>query len=301
MWGIDLREQNQRFLEGFDASYFNYIADVHGAALTSDSKHHAALALRLTYAQALETFFALLCAAIQAPTCPLGWLLRYRPYQLYELVRKLSQGSPVLTRLPSPLSWQSLSGQIHRITLSDMAEVEDIKRFFGETWARLAQDFLGDHSSDEYNNIKHGLRVRSGGFSFQLLASDQPDATPVIDSQSVFGSRFFTSEQIVVHDVIDKINFFVQEVGRNWTPIALAVRLELLSVSIGNVLSYLKLCGGFGGDSVSFGWPVLSSRQDAELAWSVDYKIETIKGGYTVLSEHITPFTKEEVLAAISV
>jgi hypothetical protein len=40
------------------------------------------------YAQALETFFALNCAAVQAPNCPLGWMLMYDDAQLFSVVKK---------------------------------------------------------------------------------------------------------------------------------------------------------------------------------------------------------------------
>src|SRR5689334_15702085 len=79
MWGVDLPKQNDDFLLGLDAAHFTRSIESHLPLLETNQKHSAALAIRTVYAHALETMFALLCAAVQAPHCPLGWILRYKP------------------------------------------------------------------------------------------------------------------------------------------------------------------------------------------------------------------------------
>src|SRR5688572_29868789 len=88
MWGVELSAQNDRFLTGIDPSFFNYLVETHVPLLDGPNRQRAALAIRTTYSHALETFFALLLAAIQAPHCPLGWVMRYRPGELAWLARR---------------------------------------------------------------------------------------------------------------------------------------------------------------------------------------------------------------------
>jgi len=81
-WDLELRRKNLEFLEGIDAEYFRYVAEMNVTHLESDNKHRAALALRLAYSQGLETLFALLGARIQAPHCVIGWMLAYENKEL---------------------------------------------------------------------------------------------------------------------------------------------------------------------------------------------------------------------------
>lgn len=74
-WDWDLQEKNPDFLRGIDARFYQYVVGSNIEHLNGEHKHRAALSIRLAYSQALETLFALLGALVQAPACPLGWLL----------------------------------------------------------------------------------------------------------------------------------------------------------------------------------------------------------------------------------
>jgi hypothetical protein len=39
---------------------------------------------------------------------------------------------------------------------------------FSSLWKHFAEDFLRDGFSEEYNSIKHGFRLRIGGFSLAM-------------------------------------------------------------------------------------------------------------------------------------
>lgn len=106
-----LKRTSLSFLDGIDAGYFRFIAATNAkyfsdpigteSALGRDQPappadreaHHAAVVVRLTYSQALETLFALLGAVVQAPECPPAWITRYQPKDLGDFVRAISNGS----------------------------------------------------------------------------------------------------------------------------------------------------------------------------------------------------------------
>jgi hypothetical protein len=105
-WDPDLQRKNLEFLRGIDSKYFQYVVESNIEHLEGDDKHRAALAIRLAYSQALETLFALLGALVQAPTCPLGWMLA-------SVVTKISKGEAILSRHAPAITWQTLSCNVH--------------------------------------------------------------------------------------------------------------------------------------------------------------------------------------------
>src|SRR2546423_1792178 len=107
MWGYDLTAQNEAFLVGLDPTFFNQLVEAQVPLLSGNSKQHAAMAIRTTYAHALETFFSLACAAVQGPHCPLGWLLQYQPGDVPKVVRKIHEGTPLPARLVLSDRWRS--------------------------------------------------------------------------------------------------------------------------------------------------------------------------------------------------
>src|SRR5262249_2260735 len=153
--------KNLAFLEGIDAEYFRYVAETHGAHLETENKHRAALALRSAYAQGLETFFALLCAMVQAPQCVVGWMLSYRNDHIETLVTNITKHIPIYSRLPvKPLAWKSLAKYVHDGVGKTAEQSQHIQEGFGSVWERFAHDFTEDKLIEEYNNVKHGLRMR---------------------------------------------------------------------------------------------------------------------------------------------
>ena len=91
-WDLDVHGKNLEFINKIDPKYFDHIADLHSESLDGDQKKYAAAALRIAYSHGLETLFALLCAVVQAPDCVIGWFLKYRNTELFDLVKKISEG-----------------------------------------------------------------------------------------------------------------------------------------------------------------------------------------------------------------
>src|SRR5260370_15870149 len=252
VWGWDLKYQTLQFLDSLDHQYYDYIAKTHIEHLEGEHASRAATALRAAYLHGLETFFYLLGAAVQSPGCLAGWVHRARPYQVRGLVRQIDSKQNPHCRLPaSPVTWHSLAKLVH----SNLAKPEDRKQeiheAFGGLWQRLASDFLEDLFLAEYNSFKHGFRARAGGFVLQAgiepsycVSPRESDMQTMGGSQ--FGASFFVIEQIEGSPVAAKVDRHSQLVlqNLNWRPEAMVQALQALSMSVNNLVSFLKIISG---------------------------------------------------------
>src|SRR5258706_15852609 len=91
----DIEERNREFLHGIDSGYFTFLAIHHGEVLESDDRQRVATATRIAYLHALETFFTLLGALIQAPGAAYAWVALCTNARLRELVSKISAGQKI--------------------------------------------------------------------------------------------------------------------------------------------------------------------------------------------------------------
>jgi hypothetical protein len=151
LWDWDLKERTISFLNGIDPDYFVYIAQTHTDALEGEQKQLAALAIRAAYAQALETLFAFLGAALQAPYCVPAWLVKYSNSDLDKLIGKIHQWRPIYSSFGyKVVSWEEISQLVHmHFVLEDKEKEQSIKQEFGSLWARLASDFTNDKANRE--------------------------------------------------------------------------------------------------------------------------------------------------------
>lgn len=244
-WEWNLQERNLEFIKGIDPGYFEYVARSNAEHLDGDDKHEAALAVRVAYSQAQETLFALLGAMVQAPECVIGWLLAYRNAELESLVRKLSGHQTVLTRLNVAPTWENLARIVHDCLGCDAEKKEWIAKGYARAWGRFAHEFLNEKASSEYNSIKHGLRARLGGFTLSAGIEDVPGqlARPEV-MQSLGGCLYGTSYYTIEKLGEGRTNFRARQNSRNWVPDNLLNGLFLLSWSIGNVTSFLRILNG---------------------------------------------------------
>lgn len=217
---------NSFFLDGLNHRYFSIIADIFEEALGRDDAWAVRLALRTAYGQALESFFSILFAALQAPLDPIAWLLLYRSEDLVGLLKRFEEGKelPTFVVLPEPRNWKSVAEVFHPI----VGEIEGdgkIVESIGTFWSRLAEEMLDPVGSAEYNSLKHGFRAQASGHLLSI------GGIQVIESD--YGSRFPMVER-------NNSNVFVRAAGRTWSPETLCATLRLVSSSIGNLLTVLR-------------------------------------------------------------
>lgn len=209
VWDENIYNRNEKFLKSIDPSYFEYLCKIHSRLIdtekeeTNSEEQHAALALRTAYSQALETLFALIFASVQAPGCIPAWINAYQNHELKSLVRKVQKEEPIISTLDiEKPSWSDIYDSIFPPSdMNSSGHSDSVKSGFIKTWRYFAYDFLSDSSTREYNSIKHGLRVSSGGFKMQIGIPNKPGAVPSPENMievtnSKFGSSYLTSEKV---------------------------------------------------------------------------------------------------------
>ena len=297
-WDFDPRAQNLEFLNKIDPQYFHHIADLHGEALKGDNRQYSAAALRVAYAQGLETLFALLCATAQAPEFVLGWLLAYKHNELDSIVGKISNHQPILsTSLRRPVTWDVLAEIVFsRMPAGDDERAARVKGDFAKLWRRFASDYLNKNRQSEYNSVKHGLRAKLGGFHFALGVEGAPGVLAPPErmrmlANSEFGSSFFVAERL---DLNDGRNFFLRHQSLNWIPESSIAGLRLISTSIANVITFLKAHNGATGDP-HYLW------HDDESAYGEPWKesagLTDLAMKSPIQGQGITLLTKEQILS----
>ena len=254
IWDTDIGAINLRFIKGIDSKYFQFIGDSSFAALEGENAKYAAITLRTTYAHALETFFALLGAALQAPDCVVGWMLQYRNEELNEVVKKIETNDKFLARFNFECSWQGIAKLILQ-GLREQQNFDEIVNGFADSWRDLAQDFLDPKNRGEYNSLKHGFRIQQGGFSISFGKpgerpfSENATLNEIIDAEqhmtklegSEHGSLYFKAEQFIPGN---KFNFRLEHHALNWNNLFHARAIHLLVASIANVKTFLLAVNG---------------------------------------------------------
>lgn len=258
VWGSGLQDRNRHFLSRIDPEYFRFTADSFARNSTDESALRAALGLRLTYSHAIEAFLALLFAGIQAPACVLPWLARYSLRDLRALVSKVQTSKPILNRLEIDApDWHVISRTIHRcLLLEDKEKEKRIKTGFGNFWTLIAQEFDSEPVHWEYNSIKHGLRVTPGGAHVWAGVEHKYGIEPPPDEMhyiggSIFGTTFSKVERLCG----SKTNIRLCKHARNWNPEGLFTSIDLIAMSIHNVVSCIRILNGTSAQQVPFVWP----------------------------------------------
>jgi hypothetical protein len=262
-WGNDLAGDNWRFLESLDPDYYWFAARQGADALSAEppleraDQLRAAMGLRIAYGQGVETLMALLCALAQAPQFPLGWMLRYRNEELRAVVAAVDSGQAIPHLLVADwVSWESLSAMVHSHIPEAAAPLRLVDKF-ARFWDRMAHELLSDRHQDEYNALKHGLRVMPGGFSIAFGVERVPGQRAAAgDMRSLGGSAFGSSFNVPLRiDGAEKHHLRLSHRSRNWSWEALAIDLQLISQSINNVVGCLRIIAGAPPGSVRFEWP----------------------------------------------
>ena len=172
VWADNLEADNLQFCDSINPEWFidSIAPHLEGVDLESiqELDQTRALALRLAFYHSLETFFALLVGALQAPFCLSAWLDLYDIKDLCSLIRRVNYRAPILNAwgIPRP-SWSDISLLVNSTWL-DKEDGKATVEGFATAWARLAADLTDENNRGEYNSIKHGFRARPGGFVLRV-------------------------------------------------------------------------------------------------------------------------------------
>jgi hypothetical protein len=296
-WDLDVHGKNLEFISKIDPKYFEHVADLHGASLGDDQKQYAAAALRIAYSHGLETLFSLLCAIVQAPDCVIGWFLKYQNRELYDLVKKIDEGRIIYSKLRCHrVTWEVIAELVFTYLRTGEAEKDkSICDNFARLWRRFASDFLNTNHDFEYNSIKHGLRAKMGGFYLAIGAEDKPGVPAPPDRMRIMGSSEFGSSFFVPQRLHDGRNFTVSHQSLNWNPENFIYALRLISLSINNVIGFLRVLHGVPATEIQFSWP--TDNETYKEPWSRSSSITGMGWNAQITEQAIKPFSKEDILA----
>lgn len=301
LWDFGTISNNSlQFLSRIDPSYFEYQARIHYRYFHYKKyKQDAALALRVAYSHGLETLFSLICASIQAPYCVHGWLLKCTNLDLYNLVKKINQEIPFPNLLiENKANWETISKALLVYFSPNNKELESIiKKKFEEIWRKWAYDFINDEFQNEYNSIKHGFRIKKGGFSLSFAKETTPGIPAPADQMVLLGTSEYGS-MFIDENLIDdrKRQFSVNTVLRNWSPDDMAWSLKLISMSITNVIANLKIINGNTHDKIRFVYPRNIHIFDEPNKGTLSLGATSLKTwGPRLTKENIPDITKEQM------
>ena len=256
-WDYDHRVRTLEFLDGLDPGYFATMATLLGGQLESDDSLAVSVTLRVLYVQAIEAVLAMLGATVQAPEAVPAWIASASTQDLDEVARRLKAGQPILTQLGRQrISFADLSRHVHRFAWTAETGDESTADRFGRFWSRLASDFLDDLVRAEYNALKHGHRVTAGGFSLSIGVEEVPGVAAPPEAMrslgsSKYGTTFFPVERVGQ----SKHHIRARRTSVNWSAVAVANRLHLVSMSMRNIVGALRCDLGVDPTTVAFHRP----------------------------------------------
>ena len=305
LWDWELDKRNLDFLDQIDHEYFKYIVEAHFPNIGGDNSQRAAIVLKTTYHQALETFFTLLFAAFQAPGCVVAYVHKCTSGHLRSMINKIQTGRAKLFNRQGIdfLSWTKISDTVNLVSYEDIKRTEETKELFARLWSRFGHAYLDDSNINEYNSIKHGFRLRPGGFTLRIGTEPEygvapPEGEMKIIGDSKFGSTFYVAEPIKdLNENKYKRNFRVREHSVNWNPENIAHALQLLSLSISNIISYVKVLHGVDPKTLPFKRP--QSSEYFEEPFKRSTGVLNIAMNHIITKEDITPFTNEEIIEGL--
>jgi len=156
-----------------------------------DLRRQYATRARIAYGQLVEVFLAHFFANVQCPHAPSAWLGGYRTKDLRGLAKLISRYPwaveshvPVLRHSDAFLAWLYGVDRLSGLSTDEReAEMQAIRRII----TKAAADYADGRFVVEQNAVKHGGRVRSGGWTLQFTPTGQEGPTAAV--ASAYGSQ----------------------------------------------------------------------------------------------------------------
>ncbi len=295
IWEVDVKKRNIEFISGIDVDYFEYLLNVH---LNAEDEKRASIALRTTLHHATETLFSLLGAYIQAPDCVYAWVAKCSNKELRSLIGKVNEGySDVFSKFNiDEVSWESVAALVFQSYLPKTKKSETTKKLFADFWGRLAQEYLDDKNIDEYNSLKHGFRVRSGGFSIAIgMEHEYGVAPPDVEMTSLGGSEYGTTFVRLepLGETKNNRSLRSRKVSLNWSVEKVALQLQLVCASINNIISALKIANDAEAGTCKFVRP--TEDDDFVKPWSFSPAVLNCSMDFVIDETQVVQVTKDEL------
>lgn len=299
IWDVNIPARNEEFLKGIDVDYFQYLNAIYQ---NSDDKKRASIALRAALHHATETLFSLIGALLQAPKAVYAWVPKCSNSDLRSILKRINDGDDALfTRYRfSCLSWKAISEVVFQCYLPGTDKQKRTIELFAELWQTLSSDFKDPNEINEYNGIKHGFRIKSGGFALAIGKEKENGEAPPASEMQLIGKSDYGTSFFVLNEVGSKKgnrSLTSRRVSINWKLEKVVLLLQLVSMSINNVTSALKFLNGVEAGECKFTRPVEDS--DFTTPWTHLPGVTSCNFDY-VIDESQVPMTgRKELLETI--
>lgn len=258
LWDQDPVRRTKEFLDSIDPGFFSYLAEAHAENLDSaEHKRRVATASRMAYLHGIETFMTLVGAAVQAPQAPYAWVALAKTDLLRAVVERITKGDPALhTELTQwDRTWDGLAQRVFAYSGQQNGWPKTAESF-GHAWHFLAGEFLDENNQDEYNSLKHGFRIRSSGVKIAFGLEHQYGVAPPPEEMKSLGgsdngSTFYVIER-AGRDAQGNRSKRSRRRTVNWTPETMIRGLQVIDVSIRNIVTFLRIVHGAQPNTVQF-------------------------------------------------
>jgi hypothetical protein len=300
LWDPDLRTRSLQFLDSIDPEFFAFLAESHAEKLESiEHRRRVAPAVRMAYLHGIETLMTLLGATAQAPQAPYAWVALARTEWLRTVVDRITKGDPTLhTEL---IKWDRTWGGLAARVFSFLPQGSGwgaTAKAFGRVWTILAYQFLDGTNQLEYNSLKHGFRARSTGAKISLGKQPAPgvpapEEDMVLLGGSETGSTFFAIESAGPAAASNRSRRSRRRTV-NWEVEPMLRGLQLIDVSIRNLVSFMRIVHGVHPDELQF-WR-LEGVDDYEMLLRDTVGVRSISLDYTLPDAEIAMTNRKELL-----
>ncbi|GAB1406154.1 hypothetical protein MASR1M8_00730 [Thermomonas brevis] len=294
LWGHDIKERNVEFLKGLDTDYFDFLTTL---GLEAEDSKRASVMLSTTLHHATETLFSLVGAYVQAPDCVYAWIAKCQNSQLRNFVKDIASGDESIVRKLNlqSLSWEEISRSVCVYLPYEDEKKAAIANGFARAWRRLAGEFTDEFQIDQYNSLKHGLRLMPGGFKLAVGTEPAPGVKPSV-FHDLGGSDYGMTYQKIRNIWPDKKSKSIKytRTSVNWSINKVVGQLQLVSCSICNVVSALKAVNGVPLTECKFLSP--EPHDEFDKPWTHSVGVNNFNMDFTVDTSNTAPVTAEQVI-----
>lgn len=258
LWDADPARRTHEFLESIDPGFFSYLSESHAENLGSEeNKRRVATATRMAYLHGIETLMTLIGSAVQAPQAPYAWVCLAKTNLLRSVVERISKADPGLhTELTRwDRTWDGLAKLVFEHCSQENGWVKTAQSF-GQVWSIFAGEFLDEMNQLEYNSLKHGFRIRSSGVKIAFGLEHQYGVAPPLEEMNFLGgsetgSTFYEVER-AGPDVQGTRSKRSRRRTVNWKPECMIRGLQVVDVSIRNIVSFIRIANGAQPSTIQF-------------------------------------------------
>lgn len=299
LWEAEPEGRVRRFLDGIDVDFFDYSLQTH---LRTEDEKRALVAIRLSLHHATETMFSFLGAYMQAPDCPYAWIAKCSNGQLRKFTERVSRcDSTLITKLNlADISWASVSKAVFATYQPGTERQANTVKCFADLWIALTGELNNNTCVDEYNALKHGFRVRPGGFALAAGVEHEYGVAPPEDEMKAIGASQFGSTFLKIETIgagKGSCHIRSRQTSVNWSLQRTILLHQLVHMSINNAVSALKVINNYKPGECRFLRP--QDDEDFQEPWRHSPGITSMNFDHALDESRLPQITKADLLAKL--